>query len=295
MLDLRRGVLLLSGAALVASCRAHGILHVDPFPATREAMGAEITVIVWNVQKGLDDRLRDDLRELCLVERPDLLLLQESRSDLHPCDELGGFYGKSWRYPWSLKAADGVSSHSRVHPERVELAPSRWREFFVTAPKASLVTCYPMADGRKLLVANVHLMAFERWSTLMFRSQLRDLRRRLEEHDGPILLAGDFNTWSSRRLDEVRTLALEVCLEEVEGFRPGRTTADKGPRAVNWILGIDPALPLDRVFVRGLTPLRTETLTEWSSSDHVPLLAVLYTSARFGVVECLRDIQTLSP
>ena len=275
MLDFRRGVLLLSGAVFATSCRAHGILHVDPFPATREAMGAEITVIVWNVQKGLDDRLRDDLRELCIVERPDLLLLQESRADLHPCDELGGFYGKSWRYPWSRKAADGVSSHSRIHPERVDLVPSRWREFFVTAPKASLVTYYPLVNGRKLLVANVHLMAFERWSTLMFRSQILDLRRQIEEHDGPVLLAGDFNCWSTRRLGEVRATARDLCLEEVEGFLPGRTTADKGSGAVNWILGIDPTLPLDRIFVRGLTPLRTETLTGWSSSDHVPLLAVL--------------------
>ncbi len=274
--------ILLSAAAVVSSCRAHGVIRVDPFPPGERALGPEVALVVWNVRKGLDARLRDDLREIALVEDPDLLLVQEGRADLHPSDRLGGVFGKSWRFPWSRKAAEGVGSFSRVPPERVELAPSRWREFFVTAPKASLVTSYPLNDGRKLLVANVHLLAFERWGTMRLQDQLEDLHERIDGHDGPVLLTGDFNTWSAKRLALVEELARNLCLEEVQSFPAGRMTGDKGWKHLNWLLGIDPSLPLDRVYVRGLTPLRAEVLGAWRSSDHVGISALFHVDSFLG-------------
>jgi endonuclease/exonuclease/phosphatase (EEP) superfamily protein YafD len=273
----RHGVLLLAVATLT-SCRAHGIAYVDAFCGAR-TLGSELTLLVWNVQKGLDDGLRDDLRALTTIEQPDLLLVQEGRDDLHPGEGLGGAFGKSWRYPWSRRAAEGVASYSRVLPERVDLLPSPRREFAITAPKTSLVTYYPIEDGRRLLVANVHLMAFERWGTGRLRAQLAELHERIAAHDGPVLLAGDFNTWCGRRLELVRAMARDLCLEEVEAFPEGRRTGDRGWLPVNWICGVDPALALDRVFVRGLVPLCAEVLGEWRSSDHVPLLAVLRVEA----------------
>jgi endonuclease/exonuclease/phosphatase (EEP) superfamily protein YafD len=42
--------------------------------------------------------------------------------------------------------------------------PTRDREFGVTAPKVSLVTEYPLPNGKNLLAVNVHLLNFEVWS-----------------------------------------------------------------------------------------------------------------------------------
>lgn len=82
--------------------------------------------------------------------------------------------------------------------------------------------------------------------------------------DGPLVLAGDFNDW---RNDSIPLFA-EIGMSEVATLlgESGRTFP-----------AFSPALALDKMFVRGLTPL------EWSApssetawlSDHLPYIARL--------------------
>jgi len=89
----------------------------------------------------------------------------------------------------------------------------------------------------------------------------------MAQHPGPILLAGDFNTWNPRRLRLVTDLARDLQLREVAEFVGARKTGDHQSAVVNWLLGIDRALPLDRVYYRGLSPLAA-TVLPLTSSDH---------------------------
>ena len=138
----------------------------------------------------------------------------------------------------------------------------------------SLVTEYPLPNGEKLLAVNVHLLNFERWSLKKLRRQLEDLKSIMAHHEGPIVMAGDFNTWNRKRLALVNKTTREVHLEEVTGFPQGRTTGDMRSGFWNDIFGVEKELPLDRVFFYGFHP-RSARVLPYDTSDHRPILVKL--------------------
>ena len=204
-------------------------------------------------------------------------MLQEAVLGRVPSTGLTGWFGGSWSYPWPGGATVGLATFARLEALRVSRLPTRWREFWVTAPKLSLATTLVLPGGSELLAINVHLLNFERFSRFRFSEQLADIERRVREHPGPVIVAGDWNTWSERRLELVGAMSSQLSLSEVDGFRSARRTGDLGA-GWNWLLGIDAELPLDRVYVRGLRPLETRVLHD-QASDHPPLLVRLELTA----------------
>ena len=132
-------------------------------------------------------------------------------------------FAHGWRYPWPTGNAVGVMTASKSRSTWVTPLKSR-REFGVTVPKASLASRHMLKDGQTLLAVNVHCLSFERWGTAGLADQLDDIKRIMQQHDGPILFAGDFNSWSERRYDLVLSIADELGLTEVDGFSAGRKT-----------------------------------------------------------------------
>jgi endonuclease/exonuclease/phosphatase (EEP) superfamily protein YafD len=196
-----------------------------------------------------------------------LVFLQEATAELLASPLMPGHFAPSWHYPLRDGSATGVLTFSPVAPLRSEGIPTRWREVFLATPKMALATEYPLPDGTRLLAVNVHCLNFERWGTLKFGAQLAALKALMATHKGPILLAGDFNTWNQRRLRLVTALARDLQLTEVGEFTGALTTGDRQSAVVNWLLGIDRTLALDRVYYRGLSPLSAAVLP-LTSSDH---------------------------
>lgn len=261
-------------ATLVTACQSREVVQISEYTAEGRAVTNPITLVVWNAQKGGSERFEPDLARLVITEEPDLVLLQEARADLLTTKRIGGHFASSWSYPWPNGTVIGLLTLSNVPPSAVEPIPSRHREFFVTAPKLSLATEYPLADGQTLLAINVHLLAFERWTTTGIGAQMEDLAALMAAHDGPIILAGDFNTWSHERLDLVEAVARDLGLTEVAGFSSERRTGDKEWDFLNWLFGVDKGLPLDRVYLRGLTYHSAKVLP-YESSDHRALKVIL--------------------
>ena len=143
--------------------------------------------------------------------------------------------------------------------------PTRDREFGVTAPKVSLAQVWELPGDDTLLIINIHGLAFEGGKKLAgFRRQLAAIEEVVGEHDGAVLLAGDFNTWSTHRLGYVQEMAKRLRLVEIDEFvgPVPRTTADLGSDASNKSFGVNPDFPLDHVFVRLLTSARPACLTK---------------------------------
>jgi endonuclease/exonuclease/phosphatase (EEP) superfamily protein YafD len=261
----------LLAAGLAVGCRSTGIVALPPAGASFSPAPAAFTLVTWNAQKGKHARFRDDLQQLVAEADPLLVFLQEARADLVEEPPLAGSFARGWQYPWPGGVTIGVLTLSWSMPVQVVSLHSRWREFLVTAPKVALASEHLLADGSSLLALNVHLLNFERWSTFMLGAQLEELRALMRDHTGPIVLAGDFNGWSERRLALVEQTVGEVGLEEVRSFGGGRRTGDLGWSFLNWLFGVDPILPLDRVYYRGLVPEGVEVLP-YTSSDHSALL-----------------------
>ena len=96
-------------------------------------------------------------------------------------------------------------------------------------------------------------------ATKKYVAQLEQLGSALADHAGPILLAGDFNTWSAARLESFQSVALGSGLVEAVMARQGRAAT------LN--------LHLDHVFYRGLSLQSIDSLEHVRSSDHAPIVA----------------------
>jgi endonuclease/exonuclease/phosphatase (EEP) superfamily protein YafD len=93
------------------------------------------------------------------------------------------------------------------------------------------------------------------------------MREALARHDGPIVFAGDLNTWTAGRDEAVRETAAALGLTEIR--------FDEDKRRL--FLGKQ----LDHVFVRGLVTTAAGAI-EVVSSDHNPVRATLRLTAARG-------------
>ena len=266
--------LLMILVALTVACRGKGATQIAEFSGQDQTLPASITVVNWNAQKGKHPQFAEDLKLLLEQEKPDILFLQEAKTDLFKPEQMGGYFAAGWSYPWPGGKTIGVQTLSRVPPVRIQSMPTQYREFGVTAPKVSLVTEYPLPNGESLLAVNVHLLNFEVWSVKKISHQLEDLKTIMANHEGPIIMAGDFNTWSQKRLQLVKEITHDVKLNEVTDFPEGRTTGDTKSEFWNEVLGVEKDLPLDRVFFLGFKPISARVLS-FDTSDHRPILVKL--------------------
>ncbi|WP_264358392.1 endonuclease/exonuclease/phosphatase family protein [Brumicola pallidula] len=128
--------------------------------------------------------------------------------------------------------------------------------------KMQLATVYALnAVGQSLLIVNSHIINFVAFEK--FRTHLDQVFQSIEHHEGPVLLAGDFNTWNEKRLKYFNALATSFSLQEVEMKRQPR---------LNHLLQ-----HLDHIYYRGLDVLEAHVHTDIRSSDHYPISMSLRT------------------
>jgi endonuclease/exonuclease/phosphatase (EEP) superfamily protein YafD len=239
------------GKAMAASRAAR------PAPA-RALDPAAIRIVTWNLHKQENDGWAPDLTVFAAGH--DVLLLQEVALVAPLQDVLRGaglrfVMGSSFIYE---DADYGVLTASRVAP--VTACTQRIEEPLLRIPKSAVVVWLPLAGTtRTLAVANVHSINFS-LSLGAYEAQLAALADVLEQHDGPILLGGDLNTWSQARLDAVARTAQRLGLVEIVFADDGRTR----------FLGQQ----VDHLLVRGLAVTSSGTTTV-ESSDHNPVAATL--------------------
>ncbi|MDF3128958.1 endonuclease/exonuclease/phosphatase family protein [Kiritimatiellaeota bacterium B1221] len=255
---------------LVSSCTTSGPMQISGYGVpTATVQDAEFTLLSWNVHKSKHPDLPGDLQDVLHTYQPDLVFLQEAKPGMVEEPHLAGTLAPAWRHPLKLRSEVGVFTASCVEPLDRQAFRSKSRELGFTTPKTALMTRYALSNGTELLAVNVHALNFERGEPKRFIRQMQTLHRLMEVHEGPIVFAGDFNTWNQERNDYMLELAAGLGMQEVDSFVGDRKTGDHG--WANHMLGIDPSLPLDRVFYRGLE-LTSAQILDLESSDHDPLV-----------------------
>lgn len=247
-----------SVAAVVQPC---GAARNAPQPALhvgREALGAtSLRIVSWNLEKGEEDGWEADLARYAAEH--DLVLLQEAvMTDAvrNVLERAGHHWLMAGAFAWNGQER-GVLVAARARA--LDSCTLRAFEPLLPLPKSALVVRFGLAGGLTLAVANLHGVNF----TLglgRFREQLEAVAAELERHDGPAILAGDFNTWSEARQEVLAEIALRLGLKAVEPNPDGRRVA----------LGRH----LDHVYVRGLRVVSAAS-PKVKSSDHNPILVEL--------------------
>jgi endonuclease/exonuclease/phosphatase (EEP) superfamily protein YafD len=220
-----------------------------------------IRVAVWNLCKGAGGMLFEhDYRSLCY--RSDLILTQEallSRRSLRMFCERGfqTIHAASYKRRDGLR--DGVMTVSRVAPAGPSMrVVCKYPEPIFRTPKVALIKTFKIAGSEDpLLVINIHATLVRLKAAAM--EEMEHLLSHLPEHRGPIILAGDFNTFTPGYLRAV-TLVLERL-----GLRYVHIPDDPRPRTQ----------ALDQVFCRGLDVHSAMIDTTIRNSDHFPILLTL--------------------
>jgi len=219
---------------------------------------SRMRIASWNLHKQQDNGWREELERLS--EQSDVLLLQEAA--LTP--ELSSALAEA-RYVWILASSFvfggtdfGVVIAARVRP--VFFCTGRAFEPLLGIPKSQLVAEFPVAGAKTtLVVATIHALNFT-LDLEPYRAQLDSVGEALARHSGPIVLAGDFNTWSEVREQSVDSLARRMMLTAVA------FPVDDRSRFFG--------RPADWAYVRGADVLDAVAL-KVTSSDHNPLLVTL--------------------
>ncbi|HRO68355.1 MAG TPA: endonuclease/exonuclease/phosphatase family protein [Pseudobdellovibrionaceae bacterium] len=217
----------------------------------------DLKLLVWNVWKGKrGSPWEKDFQNL----RKDrsLILLQEAIADERMSQV---FREASAPYEWHMATSfswrfsqhpTGVITGASAKPKNKKSLRGKERELFFLTPKVSLSTLYALPGHENdLLAINTHVVNFT--TTSSFIRFIEELVTLIESHSGPLILAGDFNTWNINRWQSLVAILDRMKLVHVD-------------------LGVDPrSLKLDHVFVRGLKIRSAQVKSDIVTSDHFPL------------------------
>lgn len=232
-----------------------------------------IRIVNWNIHKeGNLSEWKKVITRIVKDKKPDFILLQEVRLD----GKVGDFISKDLKYGWEFSpnlyqgkydAYSGVLTASHIKPKMVESALSNGTELFSKIQKTVLFTKYPIGSpSLELLVVNIHGININ-IDLDGFKEQIRYIAEVVMRHDGPVILAGDFNTWKEARLDHLSKLVKEMELVKI----------DFGSNAdyVETMFGN----PLDHIFIskEKLEVIKgsQDVIVDIKSSDHSPLFVEL--------------------
>lgn len=229
--------------------------------AERTSLGPVIRCLVWNILKAKRTHWVRDFESL-IADR-DLVMLQEAVLKA-PSDRL---FTSSQRFEWIMARSFRHSRSGIEHGVKTGCAVSASERHFYLSPHAEplsntqkllLVTRHALqGESETLLVLNMHAINFVRIEK--YTEQLDQLESALSAHRGPVILAGDFNTWSPTRLLRFIDVAKRAGLREAAMDRKLKLAHMNSH--------------LDHVFFRGLTLRGIESLGHYSSSDHAPITA----------------------
>jgi endonuclease/exonuclease/phosphatase (EEP) superfamily protein YafD len=222
-----------------------------------ELDSGDIRMVNWNIQKGGDPQWTTDLANF--QDDPDLMIFQEAslNSNAWGVITAGQYHSFSPGYR-TRRSLTGVMTVSAAKPltqcNLVSVEP------WLRSPKATVITEYGLTDtDQTLLVVNIHAVSFT-FGTHEFQEQIRRAGSVLDDHAGPILLSGDFNTWRGRRFEILDEMADSIGLETLDYDEDHRRK----------LFG----QPLDHIYIRGLKVLEATT-HEVDSSDHNAMSARL--------------------
>ncbi len=230
-------------------------LHRHAFEGQNDTLGQRFSLLCWNVHKEMGSPAFD--RIFCALRRrydPDLWLLQEALFAPHA---LHCLEAHDYAIAFNLKR-HGVLSAARCRFETAEALRTQRRELRIATRKSLLITRHRLHDGAPLTVVNLHAINFV--SAAVFTDEMLRLSERLHTVEGPMIVAGDFNTWSTKRLKELDTFAGGLALR--------RAVLDDAHHLKRMF-----SKPLDHLFYRGLDLLHAQALDTRNASDHNPIVA----------------------
>lgn len=214
----------------------------------------QLSILVWNIYKQQRANWAQELT--ALAKGKQLILLQEASMSAKfkawlKQTKWNGFQVNAFK---AFNVTTGVLNLSTELPLSIcgytELEP------WIRLPKSAIYAVYRLSNGQELAVINIHAINFT-YKTASYEQQLDTLFLQAQKHQGPMIVAGDFNSWSLARVSVLAERLKKLNLEEMH-YQPDSRTSFNG-------------LALDHVFARGLSVKKATTVAT-DASDHNPIV-----------------------
>ena len=215
-------------------------------------------MLCWNVHKNnqKDPRFQIFLQKEVERRGIDIILFQEAGfRDNHHFGLADFSYDAAANLEFRREFY-GVLTASRMESSYAKAYLSEGRESVLGPHKSLLLSNYLFKDGSTLLILNVHAINFR--ENQRYNKELERFLGLLKEHKGPMILAGDFNSWNKQRMDKLQKVAQRLSLTAVPFEKTGKVKSFMGKE-------------LDFVFYRELELIEAEVMDEHQLSDHNPL------------------------
>lgn len=216
---------------------------------------SEFSLLNWNIYKQQNKQWATALIEW--AKQADLITLQEVKYSTHFIKlarqhQLHHLHNIAFIYQDTLY---GVNTLSKTYPTQV--CGTRYAEPWSIIPKTGLATTYKIQGStHPLLLINLHGVNFT-FTAEPLKEQITPYIQLIKQYKGPVIITGDFNTWTDARLEEV-VLTLTTL-----GFIATQFSDDH--RLTTF------GLPLDHVFYRKLHLIDAQSIPT-NASDHSPQL-----------------------
>lgn len=214
-----------------------------------------IEVLTWNVLKFKRENSFSDL--VSLAGKSDIAFIQEAVHSQDLQTNAAQSVSMDWTFFKSFcrdYGATGVQTGSRFPQVDVEAIIAPGLEPVVNTPKVTGFSTVKI-QGVKVLLINVHGMNANKG--LDFEKHMDQIYEVAKNFEGPIIWAGDFNTWNPVRTAylnaKAKALNMTVLKPEVDNRK----------------------LKLDHIIVRGFKAKSVTILENFVSSDHFPVRAEL--------------------
>lgn len=217
----------------------------------------DYSLLVWNIYKqAKDDFYRDEM----FIRGFDFSLLQEISQDNTFELFIKGFISD---YIFAASFLDdgigtGVGVISRVKINEYDFVRSYAREPVIKTPKMAAIADIKIFQSNKSLkMISIHAVNFVRlWA---FKKHIDQVFAKVKDHKGPMIWAGDFNTWNKSRLNYLIYKLKQLKLTHL---------SLKDSHLVKKFMG----KPLDHIFVRGISVKSARAIAKPDQSDHNPLV-----------------------
>jgi endonuclease/exonuclease/phosphatase (EEP) superfamily protein YafD len=229
-----------------------------PAAPRRQTLPDVIQFLNWNILKGKRSEFSNEF--LSLSKNKDLVFTQEAMNDntvpLTFKDSKLDNWWMAQSFLYILNSfGTGVATGSEATPEHVYFQRSSDFEPLIHTPKMAIFTEYRTASNKKLLTVNIHAVNFVTYGK--FVRQISAIKNVIRNYSGGVIFAGDFNTWSKRRVAYLKDMAAELKMDMSEFSDDHRR------------------YKYDYLFVRGCHLQKADIHYETVGSDHNPITGTI--------------------
>lgn len=224
--------------------------------STQTRNSREFSVITWNAHKFADKNFVPDLIQLS--HDADMILIQEAMHSTELQNLLLSQFDFSFSFNKSFCTADkqatGVMNASRYPLLNNSTLVSPDTEPVSFTPKVSGYSVINVPEIGIVHIINTHGLNFNLGSP--FERQINEITKFISKLQGPVIWAGDFNTWSGGRQKYLDKKSKALGLIRLK------------PNTDNRVL------KLDHIYMRGFELINIQILDNIESSDHFPVKAI---------------------